>query len=137
MIDRHLVAQLMLRLAAATIERPEQQDKPDYPGRTVPTTQAIPGSPAGAFAEWLRAQGFRLPDVIDEAAAAEGTRPDLVYRLPDGNVGIFITHPDDEDAQEVLRDAGWGVIIIGPDADWSAVAARYPSVFGTRQEDPL
>lgn len=54
---------------------------------------------------------------------------------PDGNVGIFITHPDDEDAQEVLRDARWGVIIIGPDADLAAAAAKYPSVFGTRQED--
>ena len=137
MIDRHLIAKLMLRLATATTERPGQEDNPDYPERTVPTPRPSPDSPAGAFAQWLHVQGFRLPDVIDEEAETEGTRPDLVYRLPDGNVGVFITHPDDEDAQEVLRDAGWGVIIIGPDVDWSAVAARYPSVFGTRQEDPL
>ena len=115
MIDRHLVARLMLRLATATIERPDQQERPDYPERAEPTPHTSPGSPTAAFVEWLRAHGFRLPDVIDEEAATEGTRPDLVYRLRDGSVGVFITHPDDEDAQEVLRDAGWGVIIIGPD----------------------
>ena len=35
-------------------------------------------------------------------------------------------------AHEVLRDLGWSVITIGPGADWAAVAARYPSVFGAQ-----
>ena len=72
---------------------------------------------------------------------AEGTRPDLIYHLPDGNAAVFVagTGEDetdragrDEEAQEVLRDLGWSVIIIGPGADWATIAARYPSVFGSQ-----
>jgi hypothetical protein len=36
-------------------------------------------------------------------------------------------------ARGVLRDLGWSVIYIGPDTDWEAVAARYPSVFGEQR----
>jgi hypothetical protein len=73
--------------------------------------------------------------------AAEGTRPDLIYHLPDGNAAVFVagTGEDgteqagrDEEAREVLRDLGWGVIIVGPGADWATIAARYPSVFGSQ-----
>ena len=39
----------------------------------------------------------------------------------------------DEDARDVLRDLGWSVITIEPGADWAAVAARYPSVFGPQE----
>ena len=88
---------------------------------------------------WLRSRDLRLPDDADREA--EGTRPDLIYRLPDGNVAVFIAKTGegdderdgrDEQAQEVLRDLGWSVITIGPGADWAAVAARYPSVFGAQ-----
>ena len=37
---------------------------------------------------WLRARGLRLPDAVD--GDAEGTRPDLIYRLPDGNAAVFV-----------------------------------------------
>jgi hypothetical protein len=59
----------------------------------------------------------------------------MVYRLPDGNVAVFVGENDGREhdhAADVLRDLGWGVILIGNDADWDAVARRYPSVFGTR-----
>jgi hypothetical protein len=88
---------------------------------------------------WLASRDLRLPDDVD--SDAEGTHPDLIYRLPDGNAAVFVAttgesgnEPDgrDEQAHEVLRDLGWSVIIIGPAADWAAVANRYPSVFGTQ-----
>ena len=105
-----------------------------------PLTTAAPSNPRAAeFVAWLRSHDLRLPDVLD--CEAEGTRPDLVYRLPDGNAAVFVagtgedgpTHNDS--AYEALRDLGWGVIIIGADADWEAVAARYPSVFGSHRHD--
>ena len=40
---------------------------------------------------WLRARDLRLPDDVDRDA--DGTRPDLIYRLPDGNAAIFVQQP--------------------------------------------
>jgi hypothetical protein len=129
MIDRHLVRDLMLRLASATVERDTAED---------PGSSPQPENPVAAeFVAWLESRGLRLPNETD--GEAKGTRPDLIYRLPDGNAAVFITGdgPDpagrDEDAREVLRELGWGVITIGPGADWAAVAARYPSVFGSQE----
>jgi hypothetical protein len=71
----------------------------------------------------------------------EGTRPDLIYHLPDGNAAVFVARADeddneragrDEEARDVLRDLGWSVIIVGSGADWATMAARYPSVFGSQ-----
>jgi len=128
MIDRHLVRDLMLRLAAATVERE----------RTTDQESAQPENPVAAeFVAWLAARGLRLPDDAD--SETEGTRPDLIYHLPDGNAAIFITGDSrdqpgrDEDARDVLRDLGWSVITIRPGTDWAAVAARYPSVFGSQE----
>jgi ATP-dependent helicase YprA (DUF1998 family) len=126
-IDRHLVRDLFLRLAAATVQHPG--DASWEPSETASGTRA------NEFVAWLWSHGLRLPDEMDQEVG--GARPDLIYHLPDGNVAVFI---DDaaknedvsrgEQAQEDLRDLGWSVIIIGPGADWAAIAARYPSVFG-------
>ena len=131
MINRHLVRDLMLRLAAAAADRPAEQ---------VPGPSAEPENRRAAeFVAWLRSHDLRLPDDVDRDA--EGTRPDLIYCLPDGNVAVFVTGTGeddteragrDEDARDVLRDLGWSVITIAASADWAAVAARYPSVFGSQ-----
>jgi ATP-dependent helicase YprA (DUF1998 family) len=127
MIDRNLVRDLFLRLAAATVEHPNA-DGPE------PSPQAG-NLQTAEFVAWLRSRGLRLPDQIGQEA--HGARPDLIYRLPDGNVAVFIADTQgagrDEQAQDDLRDLGWSVIILGPGADWAATAARYPSVFGTQE----
>jgi superfamily II DNA/RNA helicase len=131
MIDRHLVRDLMLRLAAAEVSRPASAA--EHVGHEPRNLRAA------EFVAWLRAHELRLPDEVDREA--EGTRPDLIFRLPDGNSAVFVTQPGedgrdqdgrDESAQDVLRDLGWSVIITAADADWATVAARYPSVFGTQ-----
>jgi hypothetical protein len=136
----------MLRLAAATV--PRESTATEEAGRQsrqvtdqdLPPAGAVPNNPRAAeFVAWLRAHDLRLPDAVD--CDAEGTRPDLIYRLPDGNAAVFVAETDAESAThndsayEALRDLGWGVIIIGADADWEAVAARYPSVFGSHRHD--
>jgi superfamily II DNA/RNA helicase len=126
MIDRNLVRDLFLRLATATVEHT------DAKGNTPP---GQPGNPQAAeFIAWLNSRGLRSPVQID--TDAHGACPDLIYRLPDGNVAVFIGATEgagrDEQAQEDLRDLGWSVIIIGSGTDWAAIAARYPSVFGAQ-----
>ena len=129
MIDRHLVRDLMLRLASATVKRETAEDSQSSKGPKNPV--------AAEFVAWLESRGLRLPNEAD--GEAEGTRPDLIYRLPDGNAAVFVTGdgPDpagrDENAREVLRELGWAVITIGPGADWAAIAARKPSVFGSQE----
>ena len=131
MIDRHLVRDLMLKLATAEMNRHAAQEQE-------PSGQ--PDNPRAAqFVAWLRSRDLRLPDDVDRDAA--GTRPDLIYRLPDGNAAIFVSAAGQDDneeagrdaeAHDILRDLGWSVITIGPEAEWPAVVARYPSVFGTQ-----
>ena len=129
MIDRHLVRDLMLRLVSATVKRETAEDSQSSKGPKNPV--------AAEFVAWLESRGLRLPNEAD--GEAEGTRPDLIYRLSDGNAAVFVTGdgPDpagrDEDAREVLRELGWAVITIGPGADWAAIAARKPSVFGSQE----
>jgi len=115
--------------AAAAVTPPDQ-------------TLAEPRNPRAAeFVAWLRTRSLRLPDQLD--VPAEGTAPDMIYVLRDGNVAVFVSPASqagaapaddgpgrDAAARSVLRDLGWGVISIKRDTDWEAVTARYPSVFG-------
>jgi len=124
-IDRRLVRDLMLRLTAATVNGEGQAQ--DKPGDVEPES----ASPlATAFIQWLRSRDLRLPDDTDQEIG--GVCPDLIYRLPDGGVGVFFadTGEDREEAEEALRDIGWTPIVIKPGTDFATVTKRYPSVFG-------
>ncbi|EIV91778.1 helicase family protein with metal-binding cysteine cluster [Frankia sp. QA3] len=95
--------------------------------------------PAGRFVGWLRIHGYRLPDATTLLVAAADARPDLVYRLAHGEVGVFVRcdgpggvdgHTDDA-AIDRLAALGWGVIEIGDEKEWASQVAELPSVFGT------
>lgn len=131
----------MLRLSNTTITKPH-----DAPGHSQgsaapgPTPVFSRNPRAAEFIAWLASEDLRLPDEVD--SPVEGTEPDLIYRLADGNAAVFVLTSDnmfgetkgrDDHARDDLRDLGWSVITIRPDADWSQVARRYPSVFGSRQ----
>jgi hypothetical protein len=131
-INRHLVCDLMLKLAGATVElRSVQKKNPDQPERTRPASPAQPDSLLEErFTAWLSAHGYRAPDGCGDEVA--GVCPDLIYRQGRRGAAVFF---DDtcRAAHEDLRDAGWTVILIGSDADeqaWQQVVTRYPSVFG-------
>jgi len=130
LINRHLVHDLMLRLASASVERPAAR-------KQEPAEQEPRNPRAAEFVAWLRSRDLRLPDEVD--IAAYGTRPDLIYHLPDASAAVFVAGPGedgssragrDDQAHEALRDLGWTVITVGPDTGWASVADRYPSVFG-------
>ena len=137
LIDRHLVCDLMLRLTSATVTKPEAQGQkpgnPEQASLTPPAQSASAesdGTPEDQFVAWLGARSLRQPDAI--GAEVFGVCPDLIYRLKDNAVAVFFDDKD-RDSHEVLRDQGWSVIRIGPDADWQEVVGKYPSVFGGQE----
>lgn len=89
--------------------------------------------------QWLDERGHRLPDRAQTTVSAARARPDLVYDLPTGLVGIFIDGPvhdtptqseRDSDAEDRLVDQGWSVIRIRYDDDWTTAVSKFRSVFG-------
>jgi hypothetical protein len=131
-IDRHLVRDLLRRLAGSTVTlagAAQPQQRPQSPA-----TAGVGGRAAELLA-WLRAHGYREP-TGSPADAAPG-RPDLVYHLDHGSVAIFVDDPErDAGAQEALLDAGWTVIQVRDTNGFDALVAKYPSVFGKQQEGP-
>ncbi|MGH9286044.1 MAG: hypothetical protein ACRD0M_10310, partial [Acidimicrobiales bacterium] len=91
------------------------------------------------FVDWLDQRGHRLPDRGQVTVSEAQARPDLVYDLAQGPVAVFVDGPvhdgaaqtqRDISAEERLIDLGWAVVRVRHDDDWSAVVARFPSVFG-------
>ncbi|WP_217628826.1 protein kinase domain-containing protein [Micromonospora yangpuensis] len=138
LINRQLVRDLLLRFAAARATTTGQGES-----RTEQLSRLSEGSDTALerkLVTWLKERGLRLPDepqvLITEALA----RPDYVYRLPGGQVAVFVDGPvhdhetvaqRDRDAEERLRDAGWDVIRFPHDADWAAIVAEHRYCFGT------
>ena len=142
LIDRHTIRDLLLCLAKSVTTtgaggrtRGEQ--------RTILETFADSGLEK-KFLLWLDDEGLRLPDRAQVTVTEAKARPDLVFDLATGPVGVFIDGPvhdalvqtqRDVDAEERLADAGWMVIRVRYDDDWDAAVRRYPSVFGTRRSE--
>jgi superfamily II DNA/RNA helicase len=136
-IDRHAIRDLLLDLAGCTTAA-------GAGGRTRSEARSILDALADSslerdFVEWLDGRGYRLPDRAQVTVTAACARPDLVYDLPTGRVGVFLDGPihdaafqaeRDAAAEERLWDAGWTVIRVRHDADWTDVTAEFRSVFG-------
>ena len=136
-IDRHAVRDLLLELAASTTASGSG-------GRTRAESRTLLDALADSslerdFVQWLDERGHRLPDRAQTTVSAARARPDLVYDLPTGLVGIFIDGPvhdtptqseRDSDAEDRLVDQGWSVIRIRYDDDWTTAVSKFRSVFG-------
>ncbi len=113
--------------------------KPDDPTAGEPAAGDGEEEPAERFIGWLRINGYRLPDATAVLVPEANARPDLVYRLAYGEVGVFVRrdqlggadrHADDA-AIDRLDTLGWTVIEIGDEKEWASQVAEVPSVFGT------
>ena len=91
------------------------------------------------FVDWLAKTGRRLPDDAQRTVQAARARPDLVYDLPGNPVAVFVDGPHhddavrqlrDEQATERLEDAGWTVVRVRHDDDWTMVTDRHQWLFG-------
>jgi superfamily II DNA/RNA helicase len=147
-INRHLVRDLLLRLAKATVTTEGQQSSHETerlrptpaPAGTSPTGPGETAGEAGSgavedrFIAWLAARDLRQPDSAGDEVF--GVIVDLIYHLRDGDVAVFFDDADRE-AHDVLRDEGWSVIRIGTDDDWQSVVSKKPSVFGSQAKEHL
>lgn len=133
-INRHDVAELLVRLASAvaTSEKRGESTTEQHLRLTTATALASgPGAPApdggpgsgldGAltpvekqFLDWLRDHGLRLPDEAAVVVPEADARPDFVYRMPGVRLAVFVGGEDDpardEDAEDRLFLARWDVI---------------------------
>ncbi|MDT0321558.1 DEAD/DEAH box helicase [Streptomyces millisiae] len=135
-IDRHTALPHLLALL-------ESRAHPERPVATDPASRAeellarADSETGGAFVEWLRDRGHRLPDASGEDVPAARARPDLIYRLSDADVAVFLDTQghvpadlNDEAAEDRLTDLGWLVIRMTNQAEWEDTVRAYPSVFG-------
>jgi len=136
-IDRHRVRNLLMELVESTTAA-------GAGGRTRAEARDLLSALADSslerkFVDWLDERGHRLPDRAQTTVSPAQARPDLVYDLPTGLVGVFIDGPihdgsaqmeRDVAAEDRLIDQGWTVIRIRHSDDWSAAVAKFRSVFG-------
>jgi len=134
-IDRHLIRDILLRLAAshtvsagAGVNRQEQIDI------------LLRACDTELERDWVRTAAsaeLALPDTAQELVSELRVRPDFVYT--DKRCAIFIDGPvhdrgdvseRDAAAEERLLDKGWNVIRFRYGEDWHALFHRYIDVFG-------
>lgn len=134
LIDRSRVRDLLVELASSiTVPASEQAAaaQADLNGQTDSGLERD-------FLDWLRTTGHKMPDRAQVRVASARSKPDFVYDLHSGPVAVFVDGPThtgaqaerDAAAEERLIDEGWMVVRFRFDADWSAVASKYPGVFG-------
>ncbi|MGA2662429.1 MAG: helicase-related protein, partial [Verrucomicrobiota bacterium] len=136
-IDRHLIKDLLLRLAQAKVIRSSSNESPaDQLARLRSLCET------GLEREWLdfvEKYRLRLPTHAQRRDPEVGSRPDFTYDLPGSHVAIYVDGPvhdfperaaRDAQIRDRMEDAGWLVIRFHHTGEWLAVAQRYPSVFG-------
>jgi ATP-dependent helicase YprA (DUF1998 family) len=143
LIDRHQIRDLLVDLSrSATATGAGGRTRAEARSRLDALADS---SLERGFVDWLDERGHRLPDRAQVSVSEARAQPDLVYDLPSGPVAVFVDGPvhdhaaqsaRDADAEERLIDCGWCVIRVGYDDDWSAVTAKFPSVFGSGRDRP-
>ncbi|MFA3872848.1 protein kinase [Streptomyces sp. MMCC 100] len=148
-INRHAARHLLVRFTSATAKREARGESrseqyrrlldraPETP-TPVETSAAADLAAQGDFLGWAKARGLHLPDEAAPFLTEANARPDFVYRLPGGNVAVFVDAPGqeqdslrDEDAEDRLFNASWDVVRFGHGTDWDAIAAANVRYFGT------
>jgi len=135
-LDRHLICDLLLEIAQGTVHvAPGPRSRQEH----LAGLERLCDS--GLERQWLRHlddRGLRLPTRAQVLLEALGTRPDFLY--DEDHVAIYVdgphhTYPErqkrDQALTEALEDAGYTVLRFGLDADWDALIARFPAVFGS------
>ena len=137
LIDRHAVRDVLLSLAKATTTAGAGgQSRADIRAKLSSLTDS---SLERRLVDFLDARGHRLPDNAQVDITGARAKPDFIYRLPNGNVAVFVDGPvhdsvantdRDRAADERLVDLGWTVVRFPYDGDWAVITERFLSVFG-------
>ena len=138
LIDRHRAQDLLLAIAGGvTLPTRRGQSRTEQSKALI--SQADSNLEA-RFVQWLKDNGYRLPDQAQVTVTDAYARPDFVYQRPNAPVAVFVdgpVHDDEATAQrdaaaaERLEDLGWYVIRVRHDDDWQDIAGKNPTVFGS------
>jgi len=138
LLDRHAIRDLLLSLTAAQVEvSPGSLPRPRQVERLLSLCDS---ELERRFVRFLDENDLELPTHAQERVDGLRAKPDFTYAhhatvvFVDGPPHNF---PDveerDRQATERLEDAGYHVIRVAHDADWSALVEQHPSVFGRRE----
>lgn len=136
-IDRRLIPGVLRQLADATTSSGSA-------GRTAAEAHELLRAFADStlerdLLEFLRNGGYRLPDRAQVSLPDLKVQPDFVYDGPVHRTAVFVDGPvhdttraaeRDALAEDRLLDAGWHVLRVRFDDDWSEIVTEHPSVFG-------
>jgi len=139
-LDRHLVRDFLLELSRAGVA-----SSPAATPRAAHLASLVARCESGLEREWLRfleAHNLKLPTAAQQVPAALagcGTRPDFVYAddmaivYVDGPMHDFPTRQARDRTQTAcVNDCGWTVVRFPAQADWDAIVAAHPGLFGRR-----
>ncbi len=135
LLDRRGIRDFLLRLARTqVVASANAKPRPQH----LEHLQRLTGS--SLEQQWLshlEARGLLLPTKGQPLIPECQTRPDFLYE--DAMAAIYIDGPYHDYAErhardvvttECLEDRGYFVIRFGPQDDWDAIIAQYPSIFG-------
>lgn len=136
-IDRHLVRDILMRLARAVTTQKQRAQLEDLDRQS---TSAMEHD----FLTYIKERGLRHPTEAQRRIDALKVRPDFAYRLDNGvAVAVFVDGPihdaesvaeRDRAAEERLFDAGWEVVRFRYDDDWDEIVRSHEWVFGKIKE---
>ena len=130
-MDRHLLRDLLLALATATVHSsPTGYDRAEHLRRL----KALCDSDLEReWLDFLETHNLRLPDEAQVLIPECGTRPDFLYREQMVAVcvdGPYHRYPDraQRDIQQAgcLEDRGYSIVRFGAAEDWESRIARLP-----------
>ncbi|WP_059015767.1 DEAD/DEAH box helicase [Mycobacterium sp. M26] len=130
-IDRHLIKDLMLQLAAAQTAPAQTVEARDDKAQELKVQ--CESELQRAFIDLLVQHEFALPNAIRQPVANGAIRPDFAFHADGSALAVFVEDTVPEDADEVedaLNDAGWSVLRLHPDQDWLAKVREHTYVFG-------
>ena len=137
-LDRHLIRDFLLELSRAGVA-----SSPAATPRAAHLASLVARCESGLEREWLaflEARNLKLPTAAQQVPPALdgcGTRPDFVYAddmaivYVDGPMHDFPTRQSRDQTQTAcVNDCGWTVVRFPAQADWDAIVAAHPGLFG-------
>jgi very-short-patch-repair endonuclease len=134
-LDRHQIRDVLLSLADSETElSPSDSSRSDH------LQHLLRQCGSGLEREWVEhveANHLRLPSSAQTLIQSYRTRPDFFYA--EYQAAIYVDGPPhdfperatrDQAQTDAMEDAGYVVIRFHHQADWPAIFARYPHIFG-------
>lgn len=140
-LDRQLVRDHLLALAGAKVSAsPTQLGRAEHLAMLLAKAES---ELERRWVRWLDERGCQLPSAAQRRIDKCGTKPDFLY--DELGVAVYVDgpphdHPDrqarDAAQQTAMEDLGFQVIRFHHEADWDAIRAQFPSIFGGNGDRP-